>query len=276
MINVGFIGAGNMGFAIMKGIAQSVLCKSTDMYAVSPRIQLSAFDTDIEKLKRLEQYNVSACSSANELAGKCKYIFLSIKPQQLDEVLDEIKDKITSDSVIISICAGITGEYIKSRTIPNAKVVLVMPNTPLLLGEGASALARVEPVTDEEFDLVCSIFSSCGEIAVIDKSKMKEIISINGSSPAFIYLYAKAFVDYAKSVGIDESVAKTLFSKTLIGSAKMITDSGNTIDELIKMVSSKGGTTLAGLEKLREGDLEVTVKKACEACTKRAYELSNE
>lgn len=275
MINVGFIGAGNMGFAIMKGIFDSGLCKCNDKCAASPSIQLYAFDTDNEKLKRLEQYNVSACISAQELAERCKYIFLAIKPQQLDEVLDDIKDKITSESVIISICAGITGEYIKSKTIPDAKVVLVMPNTPLLLGEGASALARVEPVSDDEFELVCRIFSSCGEIAVIDKEKMKEIIAINGSSPAFIYLYAKAFVDYAKSVGIDESVAKTLFAKTLIGSAKMITDSGNSIDELIKMVSSKGGTTIAGLEKLREGNLEDTVKNACEACTKRAYELAD-
>ncbi len=275
MINVGFIGAGNMGFAIIKGIFDSGLCKCNDKCADSPSIQLYAFDTDNEKLKRLEQYNVSACISAQELAESCKYVFLAIKPQQLDEVLDDIKDKITSESVIISICAGVTGEYIKSKTIPDAKVVLVMPNTPLLLGEGASALARVEPVSDDEFELVCRIFSSCGEIAVIDKEKMKEIIAINGSSPAFIYLYAKAFVDYAKSVGLDESVSKTLFAKTLIGSAKMITDSGNSIDELIKMVSSKGGTTIAGLEKLREGNLEGTVKKACEACTKRAYELAD-
>lgn len=274
MTNVGFIGAGNMGFAIMKGIAESGLCKGADMCAESPGIQISAFDTDTEKLKRLEGFNVLKCTSAEELTQKCKYVFLAVKPQQLDDVLEKIKDKITSDSVIISICAGITGEYIKSKTIPDAKVVLVMPNTPLLLGEGASALARVEPVSDSEFKFVCDIFNSCGEIAVIKEEKMKEIIAINSSSPAFIYLYAKAFVDYAKSVGIDEAVAKKLFAKTLIGSAKMITDSGNSIDELIEMVSSKGGTTLAGLEKLREGDLEGTAKKACEACTKRAYELS--
>ncbi len=274
MINVGFIGAGNMGFAIINGISDSGLCKSIDMCATSPRIQPFAFDTDSEKLKRLEQFNVSVCKSSKELAEKCKYIFLAVKPQQLDEVLDDIKDKITNESVIISICAGITGEYIKSRTNSDVKVVLVMPNTPLLLGEGASALAKVEPVSDDEFELVCRIFSSCGEIAVIDKDKMKEIIAINGSSPAFIYLYAKAFADYAESVEIEKSVALKLFAKTLIGSAKMITDSGNSIDELIEMVSSKGGTTIAGLEKLREGDLEGTVKKACEACTKRAYELS--
>ncbi len=268
MTGVGFIGAGNMGFAIMKGIAESGLCEA------SPNIQMSAYDNDSEKLARLEKFNVSACSSAQELVKKCKYVFLAVKPQQLDDVLDCIKDAVDEDSVIISICAGITGEYIKSKTIPNAKVVLVMPNTPLLIGEGASALAKVEPLEDEEFDLVCKIFSSCGKIAVIPKEKMKEIIAINGSSPAFIYLYAKSFIDYAKSVGIEEDVAKTLFAQTLIGSAKMITDSGYSIEELIKMVSSKGGTTIAGLEKLYDGGLEETAKKACEACTKRAYELS--
>lgn len=267
VINVGFIGAGNMGFAIMKGIAQSGLCDELS-------IQLSAYDNDAEKLKRLEGYGVSVCASAQELAERCKYVFLAVKPQQLDEVLESIRSVVTDDSVIVSICAGITGEYIKSKTNLNAKVVLVMPNTPLLLGEGASALAKAEPVVQEEFDLVCKIFSSCGKIAVVPENKMKEIIAINGSSPAFIYLYSKAFIDYAKSEGIDEEVAKTLFAQTLIGSAKMITDSGYSIDELIKMVSSKGGTTIAGLEKLYEGGLEETAKKACEACTKRAYELS--
>ena len=149
-----------------------------------------------------------------------------------------------------------------------------MPNTPLLLGEGATALAMGGCCTDDEFGLVCEIFASCGKVAVIGKDKMKEIIAINGSSPAFIYLYAQAYIDYAESVGIDREVAKELFSQSLIGSAKMMTDSGKTISELITMVSSKGGTTLAGLEKLREGDLHKTVEECCKACTKRAYELS--
>lgn len=267
MIRVGFIGAGNMGFAIMKGIFDSGLCKTDN-------IELCAFDLDSEKLKRLEPFGVTACENAAELARVCKYVFLSIKPQQLDDVLESIKDSVNEQSVIVSICAGISGEYIKEKTKAFAKVVLVMPNTPLLLGEGATALSKVEPTSDSEFDLVCRIFSSCGKIAVIESDKMKEIIAINGSSPAFIYLYAKAFVDYAVSVGIDGDVAKTLFSQSLIGSAKMLTDSGYSIDELIKMVSSKGGTTIAGLEKLYEGNLEETAKNACKACTKRAYELS--
>ncbi|NLZ46721.1 MAG: pyrroline-5-carboxylate reductase, partial [Clostridiales bacterium] len=114
----------------------------------------------------------------------------------------------------------------------------------------------------------------CGKMAAVSEDKMKEIIAINGSSPAFIYLFAKGFIDYATNVGIDEDVSKTLFSQSLIGAAKMITDSGYTIDELITMVSSKGGTTIAGLEKLREGKLEDVVSDCCEACTNRAYELS--
>lgn len=265
MTEIGFIGAGNMGYAIMKGISASSL---------SDNIRLFAYDSDKAKLDRLGALGVQSCESEADVFSKCGYVFLAVKPQQLEGVLEKAAGSVTRDSVIISICAGITDEYIASKTVDGAKVVLAMPNTPLLLGEGATALARSESVSDREFELVCSIFSSCGEYAVIPKDKMKEIIAINGSSPAFIYLYAQAFIDYAKSEGIDEAAAKNLFARSLIGAAKMMTDSGRSIEELIEMVSSKGGTTIAGLEKLREGGLSETVKQCCEACTKRAYELS--
>ena len=200
------------------------------------------------------------------MVENCKYVFLAVKPQVIDGVLATIKDYVTKDTVIVSILAGITGEYIKSQTIPDAKVVLVMPNTPLLLNQGASALSPVAPVTDEEFNFVRSIFDSCGKTAVLTADKMKEVIAINGSSPAFIYLYAKAFIDYAVENGISKDSATELFAQSLIGSAKMITDSGYTLDELI--------TTLAGLDELYKGNLEEITKKCCESCTKRAYELS--
>lgn len=268
MINVGFIGAGNMGFAIMKGVLES---QSSDN---ENSIKLYAYDIDTEKLNRLSKLGVSPCESIKDVIENCKYVFLAVKPQQLDEVLDENGKYFTEDKVIVSICAGITGHYIKSKTHSTAKTVLVMPNTPLLLGVGATALAKCEPTTDDEFKLVCQVFEACGKIAVVDENKMKEIIAVNGSSPAFIYLYSQCFINYATSVGIDENVAKELFAQTLIGSAKMITDSGYSIDELITMVSSKGGTTIAGLEKLREGNLEGTVENCCKACVNRAYELS--
>ena len=265
MTNVGFIGAGNMGYAIMGGI------KRSDM---SGDVALYVFDVFQGAVERAEQLGAKAMPSAAELVKGCKYVFLAIKPQQLEEVLGEIKGEVTKDTVIISICAGISDEYIASKTIDGAKVVLVMPNTPLLLGEGATALSRSDSVSDEEFEFVCSIFGASGIYEVVPKEKMKEIIAVNGSSPAFIYLYAQSFVKYAQSVGIDEQAAVGLFAKSLIGSAKMITDSGKTIDELIEMVSSKGGTTIAGLEKLRAGGLDEAVQECCKACTKRAYELS--
>lgn len=274
MTSVGFIGAGNMGFAIIKGIVGSGLCGDVKMHASSRTISLYAYDPNNEMIQRLKEFGVEPCSSENELVQKCDYVFLAVKPQQLESVLDKVGSDFTKDKIIISICAGITAEYLQSKTLENAKVVLVMPNTPLLLGEGASALSKNANVTDEEFEFVKNIFSSCGKAAVVPTDKMKEIIAVNGSSPAFIYLFAKAFVDYAKSVDIDENTAKELFSQSLVGSAKMITDSGYTIDELIKMVSSPGGTTLAGLQELYDGKMTDTVNKACESCTKRAYELS--
>ena len=264
MKKVGFLGAGNMGFAIMKGITGSSL----------KDISLYAFDISEDLRKRAESIGVNVCTNECDLVEKCDYIFLAVKPQVLSGVLETIKPVLTSEKVVVSIAAGISGEYLKTRTIPDLKAVLVMPNTPLLLGEGATALSKVEPTTDEEFGLVCSIFGACGEYAVLPADKMKEIIAINGSSPAFIYLFAKAFIEYASEQGISAEAAQKLFAKTLVGSAKMITDSGNTIDELIKMVSSPGGTTLAGLDRLYEGNLVQVVKNACDSCTKRAYELS--
>lgn len=260
---IGFIGAGNMGTAIMKGIAGSEL-----------HAQLFAFDTSAEKLDALQEYHVNACASGLEVLQKCKYVFLAVKPQMFDEVLAQIAEGVNENTVLVSIAAGITSEYIQSKTNSTAKVVLVMPNTPLLLGAGASALAKSAPTTDEEFAVVCNIFDSCGITATLPEDKMKEIIAINGSSPAFIYLFAKAFVDYASKEGIAQEVALPLFAQSLIGSAKMLTNSGYSIEELIKMVSSPGGTTLAGLDELYKGELEKTVDNACTACTKRAYELS--
>ncbi len=264
-ITVGFIGAGNMGFAIMKGAAES---------AFGAELQICAFDTDADKLSRLAEYGITACASGTEVLERCQYVFLAVKPQMFDTVLEDLAPAVTPDTVLVSIAAGITAEYIRSKTIPEAKVVLVMPNTPLLLGAGATALAKCEPTTEEEFAVVCRIFESCGTTAVLPENKMKEVIAVNGSSPAFIYLFAKAFVDYAAKEGIAPETSLPLFAQSLIGSAKMLTDSGYTIEELIRMVSSPGGTTLAGLDKLYAGELEKTVDAACTACTKRAYELS--
>lgn len=264
MTNIGFLGTGNMGTAILKGIAGS---------AMASQVKLFAFDPDASKTEALAKFGVQKCDSEADAAA-CKYLFLAIKPQMFDAVLPKIANAVTEETILVSIAAGIGVDYIRKLTKPFVKVVLAMPNTPLLLGAGATALARDASVTDEEFAVVQNIFSACGKTAVIPPDKMKEIIAINGSSPAFIYLFAKGFLAYAASAGLPEDVAKCLFAQTLVGSAKMITESGFSIDELIRQVSSPGGTTLAGLDCFYAGNLTDVVQDACDHCTKRAYELS--
>ena len=265
MNTIGFLGTGNMGTAILKGIAGSSMKSETKLYAYNPTAA---------KVDALASYGVQKCSSEAEVAAASQYLFLAIKPQKFDEVLPRIADAITEDTVLVSIAAGIGVEYIRKLTKPNAKVVLAMPNTPLLLGCGATALATEAPVSDAEFAVVRRIFDACGMTAVIEPAQMKEIIAINGSSPAFIYLFAKGFLDYAEQVGLYGDVAKELFAQSLIGSAKMITDSGYSIAELIRQVSSPGGTTLAGLDRFYAGNLTDVVQDACDHCTRRAYELA--
>lgn len=265
MNTIGFLGTGNMGTAILKGIAGSSMKSETKLYAYNPTAA---------KVDALASYGVQKCSSEAEVAAASQYLFLAIKPQKFDEVLPRIADAITEDTVLVSIAAGIGVEYIRKLTKPNAKVVLAMPNTPLLLGCGATALATEAPVSDAEFAVVRRIFDACGMTAVIEPAQMKEIIAINGSSPAFIYLFAKGFLDYAEQVGLSGDVAKELFAQSLIGSAKMITDSGYSIAELIRQVSSPGGTTLAGLDRFYAGNLTDVVQDACDHCTRRAYEFA--
>lgn len=263
MDRLGFIGTGNMGSAIIKGVVNSNL-----------QVEIYAYDTDQGKIRELKKYGVIPCENENELVQSCDYILLAVKPQIISGVLEKIAPDIDDSKTIISIAAGISSDYIREKTYPAAKVIQVMPNTPMMLGEGASAIARTNGVYDSLFNFARSVIESCGIAVEVPVSKMNEIIAINGSSPAFIYLFAKGFVEYAKSVGISADGALKLFSQSLIGSAKMLTESNMTVDELIEQVSSPGGTTIAGLEQLNNGGLIDIVDKCCKACTNRAYELA--
>jgi pyrroline-5-carboxylate reductase len=262
---IGFIGAGNMGGAIIKGIAN----KLND-------VEISVYDLDTAKANELNKCNVTISKCEADILNSSKYVFLAVKPQNLPELLPKIAEFINEDTVIISICAGISGEYITKHLGKPAKIVLAMPNTPLLLGKGATAISRLSGVTDEEFAFVKEIFDCSGVSVEIPPDKMKEIICINSSSPAFIYLFAKPFMDFCNNNGISDNAAKLLFTQTLIGAADMIENSGISINELIKMVSSPGGTTIAGLSALYDGNFTDTVYQALTRCTKRAHELGGD
>ena len=265
MNTIGFLGTGNMGTAILKGIAGSSMKSETKLYAYNPTAA---------KVDALASYGVQKCSSEAEVAAASQYLFLAIKPQKFDEVLPRIADAITEDTVLVSIAAGIGVEYIRKLTKPNAKVVLAMPNTPLLLGEGATALCRTSNVPEEDFARVRSAFSCCGVTQEIDEAQMNAVIAVSGSSPAYLYLLAKLTCDYAAQQGIDPKTALTLFCQTMKGSADMLLNSGKDPQALIDMVTSKGGTTFALLNVLKEQGFNEAMINSFEACTHRAEELS--
>ena len=260
-----FIGAGNMATAIIKGIVGGKLKSDYSIFACDP---------DQDKIAALRQLGVSDGIDTATASVDSDFIVLAVKPQNMDEVLPILKAHMNRNAVVISIAAGISADYIKNALGFDAKVVPVMPNTPLLLGNGATAMAQVAPVTEDEFHKVAEIFRSAGKVAQIAPSQMVDVIPINGSSPAYIYRFAKAFVEYAKEKGLEEQVALELFCQSLIGSAQMMLETGKSIDELIAMVSSKGGTTLAGSAVLIDKEFESVVKDACEACAARGYELA--
>jgi pyrroline-5-carboxylate reductase len=267
MTTLGFIGAGNMGSALLKGFSTSEAAKD---------VKLHVYDSDPLRRDMMKAAKFLVSEDEAEIAENCKYIVLACKPQQLSELLYKIKAALTSETVLISLCAGITVDYIRQRTESRTKIALVMPNMPMLLGAGTSAIAYDEALSLSESKFVRELVESCGTAEVIPADKMNEIICLNASSPAFIYYFAKCFVDYAISQDINPKAALNLFSGTLIGSAKMLMESSGGIGDLITQVSSPGGTTVAGLDELYAAGFDEIVKSACEACTNRAYELGNQ
>ncbi len=262
---LGFVGAGNMAGAIINGIVGTKTFSPDRIYV---------FDIHREKREALQHSaGVHSAESLAELAEKCDIIFLAVKPQGFPEVLADLKPMLDEQKLFVSIAAGISSQYIMDSLGCDCPVIRTMPNTPLLIGKGATALCRTENVPDDDFDLVKSLFSACGIVTILEEDQMNAVIAVSGSSPAYIYLFAKAVVDSAVKQGIDAGTALELICQTLEGSAGMLRKPNTTPDELIKMVSSKGGTTLKALEVFYERGFEQMVDEAMTACTKRAEEL---
>ncbi|MEG1773549.1 MAG: pyrroline-5-carboxylate reductase dimerization domain-containing protein, partial [Oscillospiraceae bacterium] len=203
----------------------------------------------------------------------CHYVLLAVKPQVYRVVLAKIAPVCRPDSVFISIAAGISGERIKKELGYDAKVIQVMPNTPVLVGCGASALSCFAPATQEEFEQVQSIFAASGYAVQIKPEQMNDVIPINGSSPAIFYYIAQIVVERAVELGFDKDVANNLICQAMIGSAKMMLESGKSHQELIDMVSSKGGTTLAMSAAMKDHQFKEALLAGVDACIRRACEL---
>lgn len=262
----GFIGAGNMAGAIINGMLKA---------GADPK-SLMVFDIDKEKCLTMADKGITVAESGAQLMAECDYTVLAVKPQQLPAVLAELKDNCNDKKVVVSIAAGISTEYLQKNLGVACPCVRVMPNTPLLLGCGATALCKTDNVSDDDFAAVRAMFENSGITEVISEDKMNAVISVNGSSPAYFYLFAKAMQDYASEQGIDPETAMKLICATMKGSAEMLLNSGDDAQTLIKKVSSPGGTTLKALDVFYQNSTEQVIKDAMDACTKRAVELAGE
>lgn len=257
---IGFIGAGNMATAILHG-----------MLSGSAQWNISVYDVDASRSALWGKLGCHVCSSSKELAKNSDIIFLAVKPQNIDDVLRDIADSLESGTLIISIAAGVSIKKIRN-IIGDYPVVRVMPNACMTVMEGASAVSFSDNVTEAQLDTAVKIFRSCGTVEVIDESLQDAVIGVNGSSPAYVFLFAKAVVDEAEAEGIDRTAALELICGTLRGSAKMMLEN-NSIDELISIITSRGGTTEAALRVLNENGFYDSLRKATQACLKRAREL---
>ena len=260
---IGFIGVGNMANAIIGGILKNRI----------PANQIALYNRHPEKCAALEKKGMTVCSSAEELTRLCDIIFLTIKPQNFPEVLEQIRSSASQDKIFVSVAAGISTKYIREELQGTYMVIRAMPNTPLSIAKGATALYCPPGVPEEALRLVKSFFEACGMVRMISEEEMNPIISISGSSPAYFYLFVKAMTDYARQQGLNPQMALELICQTMIGSAGMLLETGKTAEELIRMVSSPGGTTLEALKVFQESDVEGIICNAMKACAHRAEEL---
>ena len=201
------------------------------------------------------------------------YVFFSIKPQNIKDVLSEIITVDVSNKVFISICAGITMESIEAQ-LNDVMLIRAMPNTPLLIGQGVTALCKNKNVKEDDFLFVKSIFSSCGIVTEIDEKDINALTAITSSSPAYVYSFINAMYNGAKEMGFNYENTIELICKTFIGAANMVLSSEKTLEEQIAMVKSPNGTTEKALNLLEENDLSKIIMDAMKACEKRADELS--
>lgn len=258
----GVLGVGKMGSSILEGIEKASLYKKEEILLFDPN---SLIKSEYEKKGFIFSDN------EKNLVENVDILLLAIKPQMLF-CLKDIKFNI-ENILIISIVAGKNISDLK-EIFGNQRFIRVMPNTPALINEGATAIGKNNFVNEEELNLVCKIFSSIGVAKIIPDELLNEVIPLNGSMPAYLYYFAKCFIEKGVKDGIKYEDAKELVVQAIIGSAKMIVESNKDIDTLINDVCSPKGATLEGMSILKQGDFKEIVEKTSEKTIQRAYELS--
>lgn len=260
------IGAGNMATAIIKSVISSGRVKAQD---------ITVFDIITSKYEEFKKIGVNCAESLSSAFDASEIILLAVKPQDYASVLEDLKPLCEGkNKVFVSIAAAISTSFICDVLGSNYPVVRVMPNTPLLIGCGATAISRNGFVNDKLYTGICGLFAASGSVVSLEEELMNKVIAVNSSSPAYVYLFAKAMIDNAVSQGFDKKLATDLVYKTLKGASEMLIKSELDADGLIKMVASPKGTTEAALKSFENDNFCEIISNAMNACTKRAEEMA--
>ncbi len=257
-----FLGAGNMAYAIIGGMGNA---------------DVTVYDKFPSQYEKFEG-KVKIAKSAPDAVASCDRIFLSVKPQNFKELLSEIRDSGVSleGKLFVSIAAGVTTDSVCAALGRDAAVIRTMPNTPLLIGCGVTALSRNLFVSDEDFEDVYDLFSNICYAVKLQEDKMNAVIAATSSAPAYVYHFIDAIVNEARSEGLEGDEILEAVCEMFKGAAEMVMKSGKTPKELIKMVTSPNGTTERAMKVLYENRASDTIADAMKACTARAEELSKE
>ena len=265
MYKVGFIGCGNMATAIIGGLIENA--------GISPN-EIIASDASEAALEKISAGRGCDTTTDNcTVAENAKVLFLSVKPQYYETVINDIKGSLAGEQIIVTIAPGKTLAWLTERLGSNVKLVRTMPNTPALVGEGITGVCKNELVSDSEFEYILSLLGSFGLAEPIPESLMDACVSVSGSSPAYVFMFIEAMADAAVADGMPRSQAYRFAAQAVLGSARMVLETGKHPGELKDMVCSPGGTTIEAVRVLEEKGFRSSVMEAMKACTAKAKGL---
>lgn len=263
---IGFIGTGNMANAMVRGLVSNFQDIHKNMYVS---------DKAIDKSKEMAAlYNINLCRDNIAVVEEADIIILAVKPNIYGLVLEEIRDYVTENHILVSIAAGISIDFIQEYFHHPMKIVRTMPNTPAFVGEAMTAVTVNNEVTQEELETVLNIFNSIGKADVIDEKLMDMIPAVSGSSPAYVYMFIEALADGAVLQGMAREKAYQYAAQAVMGAAKMVLESGKHPGELKDQVCSPGGTTIEAVYTLEKNHFRGAIIEAMEACTAKAKKLT--
>lgn len=263
-MKIGFIGCGNMAAAMIRGILKSGLASRKEIMASAK--------TERTQQKIRNELGI-LCGTNTETASCSDILFLAVKPQYYEEVILEIREKVRKDEIIVTIAPGKSIAYLTSLFGEGQKIVRTMPNTPAMVGEGMTAVCPGTAVSEEDLGLVIKLLESFGKAEVIPESLMDVATAVSGSSPAYIFLVIEAMADGAVADGMPREKAYRFAAQAVLGSAKMVLETGKHPGELKDMVCSPGGTTMEAVRVLEEKGLRSALIEAEKACVKKSREM---